>query len=93
MEALNEIAPQVHERGHHCLEDLKRLCDAEVGFREAALVLENEYRTRLLRTAAFGHEAALPTGYQVLSVWSTTQIPQALKSSSQAEGGGFTIAH
>ncbi|HME46446.1 MAG TPA: xanthine dehydrogenase family protein molybdopterin-binding subunit [Syntrophorhabdales bacterium] len=81
MEALKEIAPKVHEKGNVALRMEKRLGDVEAGFREAALILENEYRTQAAAHCCLETRGCIAHWMSgVLTVWSTTQIPHVLKS-------------
>lgn len=77
-DALKPEAPRVHDDRDNLIQHVKvRKGDVDRGFREAAVIVENTYRTHVQDHAYLEPEAGAalldPTGN--LTVWSSTQYP------------------
>ncbi|MBI5443375.1 MAG: xanthine dehydrogenase family protein molybdopterin-binding subunit [Deltaproteobacteria bacterium] len=80
-EALKEGAPEIHEKGNVALRLRKKLGDVEKGFREAALVVEDDYSTQAAAHCCLETRGCVAQWTAAsLTVWATTQIPHVLKS-------------
>ena len=78
--ALDEGSPQVHEAGNKSYEWVFANGDLDVAFRDAAVVLERNYRQQRLIPSAMEPRAVVCScvGGE-FTLWSSTQIPHVLR--------------
>jgi CO/xanthine dehydrogenase Mo-binding subunit len=77
LEARREGAPQVHAGGNVLQHTRIRKGDVQAGFAQAAVVVENEYRTQLVEHAYLEPEVSVANldASGTMTVWTSTQYP------------------
>lgn len=77
-EAMESTAPQVHDGRPNLVQHTKvRKGDIEVGFRQADIIIENEYSTQHVEHAYLEPECSVAMVDEIggITVWSSTQSP------------------